>query len=332
METRGEVSKEVSEEPTGRKIYKVEGNNVQATWRIFEPREVLNLQEASNSNKAVVFLPGWSITQEAKSGKMLYQAFADNSQSPTFVVDTRVEKIAPGFLAKNAEAVRQFIQEKGLKDLTIVGNSLGGAEAIHLTVLLQQQNPDINIDGLVLLDSMSLYNQNWPGIAVNWARDLASTLDDLRKPPKFKGDDGLVRQNIKYVLDGIEILKEVMRSRLVGWPKRQIYELRAMAKTSPHLAEIEVPIVLIQGAQDLLSKPSEIIPKSQSQDSVKDYIEDTKVQEREQFLKKNIFINSPYVRMIVPEKMGHHNVSYSRPESVASVSLYFLKRWHRQKA
>lgn len=327
----GEVSRD-SLAPVGKKTYEVEGNSVRLGWKIFEPTEVLGSQETSNGKKAIVYLPGWSYTEKAKSTEILSQTFADYSHSPTFVVDTRTEQIVPDFLGRNAEAVRQFIQEKGLKDLTIVGNSLGGAEAIHLVASLQERNPDIKISGLILLDSVSLYNQTAAEIAVNWARDLTSTLNNLRNPPKFTGDDELVRQNIKYLQDGtIEILKEVMRSHLISWPKREINELRAMAKTNPRLGHIKSPIVLIQGAHDLLSKPSEIIPKS-PQDTAKDYIEDTKAQEREQYLRENIFTNSPYVRMIVPEKMGHHNVSYSRPESVAKTSLYLLKRWHRQKA
>lgn len=319
-----EVPKEVIKKPTGKKTYEVEGSNVQVAWKIFEPTQALSSQETNNREKAIVFLPGWSITEKAKSSDILCQKFSDYSQSPTFIVDTRPEQIAPDFLGRNAEAVRQFIKEKGLKDLTIVGNSLGGSETIHLVASLQQRNPDIKINGLVLLDSMSLYNQSEAGIVVNWARDLANTLTDLRNPPKFTGDNELVGQNIKYLQDGIiEILKEVMRSHLINWPKREINEIRAMAKANPDLGKIKAPIVLIQGAHDLLSKPKEIVPQVTN---IKDLQE---LQERERFLKENIFTSSPYIRMIVPEKMGHHNVSYSRPESVAKTSLYLLKRWHR---
>ena len=173
---------------------------------------------------------------------------------------------------------------------------------------------------------MSLYKQTAAEIAVNWARDLTSTLINLRNPPKFTGDDELVRQNIKYLQDGtIEILKEVMRSHLISWPSREVSELRAMAKAKPQMGEIKAPIVLIQGADDLLSKPKKIVPQVTN---IKDLQE---LQERERYLRENIFTSSPYIRMIVPEKMGHHNVTYSRPESAAKTSLYLLKRWHRQK-
>lgn len=257
----GEVRKDLAE-PTGKEIYEVEGNSIRLGWKIFEPTEVLSSKETNNRKKAIVYLPGWSYTEKAKSTEVLCQTLADYSHSPTFVVDTRAEQIVPDFLAKNAEAVRQFIQEKGLKDLTIVGNSLGGAEAIHLAALVQKRNPDIKIDGLILLDSMSLYNQTAGEIAVNWAIDLVSTLNNLRNPPKFIGDNKLVGQSIKYLQDGtIEILKEVMRSHLISWPKREINELQAMAEANPQIGKIKAPIVLIQGADDLLSKPKKIVPE-----------------------------------------------------------------------
>lgn len=142
----------------------------------------------------------------------------------------------------------------------------------------------------------------------------------------MQGSDELALQNRKYLKDGtVEILKEAMRSH-IRFPQRTINEIRAMAKVNPHLAGIKAPIVLIQGAHDLLSKPKEIVPQVTN---IKDLQE---LQERERYLRENIFTSSPYVRMIVPEKMGYHNVVYSRPESAAKTSLYLLKRWHRQKA
>ncbi|MCL4416620.1 MAG: hypothetical protein M1365_08010, partial [Actinobacteria bacterium] len=83
----------------------------------------------------------------------------------------------------------------------------------------------------------------------------------------------------------------------------------------------------IFGAHDKVSNPAEIIP-NQDPNSTKAYVD--KADEREEGL-KNIFPNSPYVRLLVPEKMGYHNVSYSRPESSARTVLYMLNRYKRQQ-
>lgn len=158
----------------GKKRYEVEGTGIQVAWKLFQPKEAADSQEASERKKAVVFLPGWSITEQAKSIEILCQTFANYSRDAVYAVDTRTEKIVPDSLTKEAEAVRQFIQERGIENITVVGNSLGGAQAIHLTALLQQ-NPNINIDGLILLDSLSLYDQTGTKLAVNYTRDMFNT-------------------------------------------------------------------------------------------------------------------------------------------------------------
>lgn len=321
---------EIALQLSGSKKYEVEGNGIALAWKAFQPSETSQPQEADTSKKAVVFIPGWSITEQAKSIELLGKTFADYSQDTTYAVDTRTDKVIPNATELQAEAIRRFIEERGLEEITLVGNSLGGVEAIHLTALLQERNPNITIDGLVLFDSMSLYDQSGANLAVSYAKDMVNTRMDLRHPPQMKGSDVLADQNSKYTKDGIvETLKEVMRSH-VRYPSRTLNEIQQMVKTNPHLGAVRAPIVMIQGAHDSLSNPARIIPNQEPDSTAEsEYIKD--IHEREKFLQEHVFTNSPYIRMIVPEKMGHHNVSYSRPESVARSSLYLLRRWHRQQ-
>lgn len=155
-------------EQAGKKRYEVEGTGIVVAWKLFKPKETSLPQEGDKPKKTVVFLPGWSITEQSKALEILAQSFADYSYNTAFVVDTRIEQVVDGSFVKEAEAVRQFIHERGLENIILVGNSLGGAQAIHLTALLQERSPNINIDGLILLDSVSLYNQTGIRLKVNF--------------------------------------------------------------------------------------------------------------------------------------------------------------------
>lgn len=317
-------------EQAGKKRYEVEGTSISVAWKSFQPTETSRQQEGHKQSKAVVFLPAWYITEQAKSSEILAQSFADYSHNTEFVVDARAERVVDDSLAKEAEAVRQFIQERGLRKVILVGNSRGGAQAIHLTALLQEINPNINIEGLILLDSVSLYNQTGVEFGINLVRDMLNTQMGLLHPSRFVGSEKVVSQNRKYSADGIvEILREVMRSN-ISYPSRIIKEIKSMVKANPHLGHIKAPIVIIQGARDLISDPAKIIPNQNPETKQEPpYIKD--IRKREEFLKQNVFVNSPYIRMLVPEKMGYHNVVYSRSRSVAEVSLNQLGRWHRQQ-
>lgn len=331
METGGEIPQGSLSRTEGSHKYEVGGTNVAVAWRRFQSTETPAPAETPRAEKAIVYLPGWSIAQQAKSIETLCQTFADYSRDPAYAVDARVDKVTAVSLLQAAEGIREFIQDQALGEVTIVGNSMGGSEAIHLVALLQEKNPNIKINGLILLDSVGLYDQSATEFARSYTRDMVETQMSVAHHPKFREDRKLGSQDRKYLLDGtVETLRELMRSN-VRYPGRLLNEIRNMVKTNPDLGAIKVPVVLVQGAHDKLSDPGKIIP-NQDPSSWKDspYIVD--IHEREQYLKNTVFTSSPSVRMVVPEKVGHHNVSYSRPISVARSSLYLLERWNRQQS
>lgn len=324
------------EEFEGFKKYEVGGEAVNVAWKIYQPKikeEAGSSAESEGGKKAVIFIPGWSINERAKSIEILCGEFADYSESPAYAIDARTDNVLPNSTEVQAEAVRRFIEEQELTDVTLVGNSLGGVEAIHLTAFLQEDAEKIKIEGLVLLDSLSLYDQTVPELGLHYAKDIAkaqassSAVISKRafgNKPRIKEStaSALASQNRKYLTGGMaEILREVMRSG-VDYPKRMASELRQMTKKNPHLQDIKVPVVMIQGEHDLLSDPKKIISGAEEREHLK---------LREEFLKENIFTNAPHVAMVIPEKLGSHNVSYTRSEEVARSSLYMLKRWNRDQ-
>jgi len=56
---------------------------------------------------------------------------------------------------------------------------------------------------------------------------------------------------------------------------------------------------------------------------------DTTLRAREKYLNEHLFPGSPYIRMLVPEKLGVHALPFLRPDSIAKTSLYMLQRSKR---
>lgn len=324
-ETIIESSQPKIEQLQGKETYDVEGTSITVSYNTFNPKESIAPEDLT---KAVLFIPGWSIPQNANSLKPIGQELADYSKGRAFIVDTTTEKVAEGSLAQEAKALVEFAKKQGLKNLTLVGNSQGGAEAIHLAAILKEQHPEIQVEGIGLFDPVTIYEQSRRKLFTNYVKDILKTSAAITHPPKMKGRNEVLSQNMKYTKDGITgILKGIMHARALGWPPKIWNEISEMARINPDLAKIDVPVVIIQGAHDKVSNPAEIIP-NQDPNSTKAYVD--KADEREEGL-KNIFPNSPYVRLLVPEKMGYHNVSYSRPESSARTVLYMLNRYKRQQ-
>jgi pimeloyl-ACP methyl ester carboxylesterase len=62
-----------------------------------------------------------------------------------------------------AKLVENFIKEKGLKNVTIVGRSFGGGVALVLALMQEKEVFEKNIDRLILIDAMS-YKQHLPSM------------------------------------------------------------------------------------------------------------------------------------------------------------------------
>ncbi len=62
-----------------------------------------------------------------------------------------------------AKLIENFIKQKGLKNLTIVGRSFGGGVALVLALMQEKKMFKHNINGLILIDTMS-YKQHLPSM------------------------------------------------------------------------------------------------------------------------------------------------------------------------
>lgn len=331
-------------ETFGKKTYDVEGKRISVAWKKYVPEAKSG--EIIDPKKATFFIPGWSYTENASSLERMGREFAEHSRGNTYMIDTTTESIAEGNLNDEAKAIALFLNETEIDNLTGVGNSQGAGELIHLIAQLQEQRPDIKIEGLGLFDPVTIREQPRRKFVINYAKDLIKTGLALARVPKMGEDSHVYSQNAKYIKDGVTgILKSVLHAKVAGWPAKVWNEVTEMTKLNPDLAKIKCPVVIVQGENDGISDPKFTAPKNPDNPS-EGYIDDLQTREarlkalennqeaspesttREEYLKKTLFPQSPYVRLIVPSKMGVHNVTFSRPD-VASATLYLLKRYHR---
>lgn len=302
---------------TGRQTFDTPGIPVDVSWTTFVPRQRSLLQPFQQD--AIIFLNPWSLKYDAKSIVPLCQTLADKSRIQTYAIDTRAQDVVPDVQGHEAEAVRQFIEENGFTNVTIVGNSQGGQKGMDLVVRLQQQNPDITINGLALIDSIGYYDQSKPELVKGYAADMLHTQTRLIRPPGIKGRKNVRRQNMRYLADGISGNARDIAESGKSFPGRAKNELSELVRGSLQAANIEVPVVIIHGANDLISRVDKIIPPD-----ALDLAIDNVLDQREAYLKKHIFPKSPRVRMVVGRDNGTHNMMYSRPESTANAILYFM--------
>lgn len=279
-------------EVVGRKVYRIEGTNIEVAWRKFEPNTRIG-DKPPNSHQAIVFLPGWGYTELSKPTAEITQALANYSNLTSWAIDTYTQRGGSHSLRKEALAVDQLLCDKGIRQTTVVGQSQGGSQAVYLAALSEK------VDALILLDSMGLYGQKLSQFLPRYFIENFSS----RLKPDLRSRI-LHRQYMKHGMN--EILRQI---KLAGgvhrYPHRLFEELKEMLGQNPKNSQINVPVIIVHGANDRTVEVKGIIPV------------------------ENVFPKSPYVRMVVAEKMGYHGLPAFRPEQVARASLYLLSRWQR---
>lgn len=277
-------------------------------------------------DQAVIFLPGWSLDARTKSAREVGQAFADAGARKVFVVDVKPDRVVDDTLYKEAEAIARLVKESGIKRITISGYSEGGVRAVNLAVILQKQYPEIDVDGVVLMESMGLYDQgSKKGFVGNFVKDSAVTPTSLLDHPKTL---------LKGLRAGTDVLFGMMReARRMGRDYRQRVQsqIREMINTQTHLGEVKVPVILVQGVDDLVSNPDMVIPGYKDLGRMAtDEATSEQYDPREKFLQENLFPESPYVRMVTGEKLAHHAIPMLRAEKIVTDALYLLERFKRE--
>lgn len=315
------------------------GTRVEITVRAFETKNRESTAERKESDKrsATIFLTGWSMGADTRSGQLLGAAFAEGaefvegSKKDTYTLSTRTERKGnkeANSLYEEAQAIAQCIKDKGIDDVTLVGHSQGGDKAIHVASILQK-DPEIQIKGLMLMNAMGLYEQTPSGLIAGFAQDsLANTPLTLAK--EIVHSPGSTKRLIKKAMESGTIALMDILSGIVGeisksglaYPGNFLTTVKEMAAVNPRLAELHIPIIVCCAAEDPISDPKKILSSAK---------EDEDFKTREELLRKYFFPNSPYVRMIIPKKSGNHGLPLYRPELAARALLELLERFYREE-
>ena len=299
--------------------FDIDGRVVELESKEFSPRHEVPKDEA------VIFLTGWA-AGDAKTLEYLTGCFAAEAENTALQIRTSTEGAHAEALKLEARAIAEVIKKRALKHITLTSHSQGGTKAANLIAILQREMPEVEIRGLILMDPVGLYEQAPLHITKAFAKDslistptmvAANLLTGNAKTGRFK----LLRRALQAGNDILfNIMLEVANSRLDYLAKLRS-QISALGATNENYRAVKCPVVLVQGRYDPVSDREKVLPSDQDPKNLT---------ERSEILKDTFFPNSPRVDMLIPERLGHHGLPHFRPEEIARVSLYLLKREERR--
>lgn len=229
-ETGAEVPIQIENKPfLGHDSVYIGQDKVERSWAKFIPEGGV-----TGANRAVIFLQGWPWRADSKTIWDQPKTLAQEFGTPCYAIDTKVDRIAPDALNIEAEAIRQFIEQQKLKEVTIFGHSEGAIRAANLAVLLEQKNPAIEINGVVLANPMGLYPQSFlKELAPNFSSEV------LKIEPKEQNPG--MPHNFKIWLQTIaDFVKSVPKN-----PIRFGHDMIEMMKVNEKFKQIKAPVLIM---------------------------------------------------------------------------------------
>lgn len=299
--------------------YDLSGTRVTATYKEIAP------SHETPSDTALLFITGWS-AGDAKTLEYLSGRFAVDFDRRTVQVRTSTEGVRSQAPLLEAEALKRLIEERGIKHLTIAAHSEGGTKAANLIVKLQDEHPEIDIQGLILLAPVGLFEQSELGVVSGFVKDSmvqtpASIAKNFFSLRPMRGRFQLINAGLQAGSDIIfNIAREALSAKTEYLAKFRT-QLAHMVVRNDNYSKIRCPIVLIQGAEDPVSHPDKVLPRDEDPHNLT---------ERSEILREMFFQESPRVDMLVPTKLGHHGLPHFRPEEVSRASKYLLQREERR--
>ena len=284
------------------------GETVSIRVRIFLSKSLSGSQELQDA--MTIFLPGWSMSVDDVAVEILCREFCVYTKEPTLAIETHVNNSPTGnstndVLHEEAEAILLYIKERGIRKVRIVGHSRGGDKAIHLVSILQNDK-SIKIEGLVLLDAVGLYSQKPRTLMLGFAKDTLSSIAQAffrrsKVSPKTR------KIGLRFATDMLWSFVHDVHKTGIAYPARFAREIAEMTQQNPHMKEITVPVVLVSGAEDIISNIAQFSGK----------------------YGKTLFPNSKKVAFFTPEKFGRHGLPFYRPTFVARTATKALSRLNK---
>lgn len=212
-----------------------------------------------------------------------------------------------------AEFVR-FLQTSGIQELTIVGHSEGGIKAANLAAILEQNNPQIKINGVVLIGSMGMDKRNLFSLGKSFFIDEPRiTKEELRKIGVPPAEGGI------QLLTG---LWHDIKSFGLRYPKEFLQEAKAMASVNPRLKEIKAPVLVLASERDFVSDYRRFIPEEEVNKRLGEIMSDNQL--RAWVIEKNKWEHLPPVEQnkfgSKDEFINHYMSAYRKQEEKVRLS------------
>lgn len=276
----------------GRKNYEVSGHVVDVSWKKFKP------VASTGSDQSIFFFGGWPGGETRASLGGLCQAMSNISGSPTFSLYARSKDFGQFSAMQEAEAVSRFISDDAANQIVLSGHSLGGTKAIDVAYLLQHLNPKKQVNGLILFNSVGLYDTSELLLSV------MSIIENLVSTPRaLLTNSFIAKEVLQGYLDVILGIVSRLRTDRMSFPKRASAESKMACSLNPRLKDVTVPIVVLEGKNDLISDYSKV--------------------------NGTAFGDNPKIKIVVGKKVGVHGFPLFQSEKAAKVGLYLLERESR---
>lgn len=314
-----EIAKKVVATPTlGKREYQFGTDTVEVNFVRFGGEQNLKF----NPEKAAFLLTGWPMRADAKITWGQPEILAKEFGMTTYEIDGRPKGHFQGnSIALEVEGIRQFaaqLEQTGVNEVTLFGHSIGASKAIDLAVALQQTNPNLKTN-VVLINPVGLYAQNFMDVARNYMAE-GSVEKRIRNPNR------VFQPHLQVLVDlCASIFKDIKATKL-RYPKLFADQRRALTELNSNLARVKSPVLLMIASDDPVSPPERLFPQEEidkitppakpNEDSVDRMVRVRKV--REQYLKENLLPNASDVRVIVATKYANHiafGVERPRPSS-----------------
>lgn len=305
----------------------VEGAKVQLRWTETLPKESKDL----DPKKGIVFIPAWNWLPDVQNVEDASRKIADHSGQKVYTISSKTDRLGPDASLIEAKGIAQFLTDR-LSKAIVIGHSEGGLKAADLVAILEKNNPQTEVEGLVLMDSMGLYEQEAKTLMKNFVNDpikiAPKEFEDTKVTPPSMRESA--RQLLYGIWQDIKFFK-------IKYPKKLIEEIAVMARLNPRLREIKAPVLIVTGDRDYVSDHRQYASSGEIDKRI-DYASDLSTQgqmfergrARRELLQGNMFPDAENVAMIILSKGAHHAGAVDiRISKVAHVVSKIFERMRR---
>ncbi|MBI2020837.1 alpha/beta hydrolase [Candidatus Daviesbacteria bacterium] len=235
------------------RTYQIGRNVVELSGQDFLPKE----GKVNNSEEAVLFLVGAPMRARTSVTWEQPRQLADQFKARAYTLDARPKgNFDTNSVDLEVEALRRFIEEKGIKKLTIFGHSIGAAKAIKLAVSLEQNNPNIKINGVVAANPMGLYSQDRGDL-------LSRYIPEIDNVSKLANPKASHENMIKTAIELVGSTAADMRQTKLGYKRWVDEQFEALTEVNPDLSKMKAPVVLLIASQDQWAQAGMILPETE---------------------------------------------------------------------